>query len=71
MADNSIIIDNNQQSFKYNPDNGVNLKWKGEKKDSKLSRLWDLINKVALASESNRTTLKEEMKTVKNEIDEL
>lgn len=47
---NTLIIDNNEEHFSFNPNIGVLMPWTGEKKDIKLMPLSEILQEVLVLS---------------------
>jgi hypothetical protein len=71
IAENTIVIDNHADHFAYNPDIGITMFWKGERKDTKLLNLSEIIQHVFHEATTNKTTLQQELQKVKPQIEKL
>lgn len=71
LPENTIIIDSTSEHYIYNPDIGITMMWKGQKKDTKLLNLSEILQYIFSESQKNKTNLKEELNKVRPEIDQL
>ena len=71
ITENTIIIDSLAEHFAYNQDIGITMLWKGEKKDTKLLNLSEIIQHIFAQATANKTTLREELQKVKPQLEKL
>ncbi len=59
ITENTIVIDSIPEHYAYNPDIGVSMYWRGEKKDTKLLNLSSIIQYIFEEANKNKTNLRQ------------